>query len=175
MAKVSKRWAIAFCADRMIGTYAEAAEFVKACVWFKPNSMGQLTGDRPASAWEMLALLHRLQVKKSWNGRGSFGIWKCNGTRGKKQRHPNEKPLNLCLKLVALFSNRGDTVLDPFCGSGAIGEAYLLLGRNYIGWDFDREWVDKTSARLNGLEFGSVTDEHALQLCGMNGKANGIP
>lgn len=175
LARVSKRWAIAFCADRMVGTYAKATEFVKSCVWHKPNSMGQLTGDRPASAWEMLALLHHPKVKKTWNGRGSWGIWKCNGTRGKKGRHPNEKPLHLCLKLVALFSNRGGTVLDPFCGSAAIGEACLLLGRRYIGLDFDHEWVERAKLRLNAVEFGSISDEFALSLCTMNGQANGLP
>ena len=77
--------------------------------------------------------------------------------------------MDLCLKLVALFSERGETVFDPFCGSGAIGEACVRLGRNYIGLDSDPVWVQKARGRLSGpLE--PVTDEHALGLCKMWGK-----
>ena len=136
------------------------------------NSMGQLTADRPATAYEGIAILHGTKAaghpKKRWNGRGSYGIWRCNGTRGKKGRHPNEKPLDLCLKLVALFSERGETVFDPFCGSGAIGEACLILGRNYIGLDNDPAWVEKADVRM-ALVHRRMADEEALMLCSMKG------
>ena len=130
------------------------------------NSMGQLTADRPATAYEGIALLHNPDLKKAWNGRGSYGIWRCNGTRGKKDRHPNEKPMDLCRKLVALFSERGETVFDPFCGSGAIGQACLELGRNYIGLDNDPAWVARARTRLMP-PLGEWTDEDALKLCTM--------
>jgi DNA methylase len=162
----TKRWVIAFSSLESFGYYQDeyGKAYVRGCVWTKPNAMGQLTGDRPATAYEGIACLHRLGVKKRWNGRGSYGVWSCNGTRGKKGRHPNEKPIDLLLKLVSLFSDRGETVFDPFCGSGAIGEACVRLGRNYVGWDSSMEWVDKTVARLSAA-LDPVTDEHALGLC----------
>lgn len=89
----------------------------------------------------------------------------CNGTRGKKDRHPNEKPIDLCLKLIALVSSPGDEIFDPFCGSSAIGEAALLLGRSYIGIDRDPEWVTKSRDRLARVKIGGVSDEQALKLC----------
>jgi site-specific DNA-methyltransferase (adenine-specific) len=131
--------------------------------------MGQLTADRPATAFEGIAWLHSAERKKRWNGKGSYGIWSCNGTRGKKGRHPNEKPIDLALKLVALASERGETVFDPFCGSAAIGEACVRLGRGYLGLDFDAGWVAKARARLEG-PLAPVTDAEALSLCAMWGR-----
>jgi site-specific DNA-methyltransferase (adenine-specific) len=170
--RVARRWSVIFSAVEDFGLYKMAAReaYVRGCIWYKCNAMGQLTADRPATAYEGITLLHSKAVKKAWNGRGSYGIWRCNGTRGTKDRHPNEKPLDLCLKLVALFSNRGETVFDPFCGSGAIGEACVRLGRNYVGWDSDRAWCDRARARLTvAAGYPEIADEQALGLCSMKG------
>jgi hypothetical protein len=165
---ITRRWVITFCSVEDFGRYQDALgkRYVRGAIWGKSNAMGQLTGDRPATAYEGVACLHRHDIKKRWNGRGSYGIWSCNGTRGKKGRHPNEKPIDLCLKLVALFSDRGETVFDPFCGSGAIGEACVRLGRGYIGLDQDPAWVAKARARL-AAPLAPVTDAEALALCAM--------
>jgi site-specific DNA-methyltransferase (adenine-specific) len=177
--RITKRWVVSFCCVEGFGGMQAVApaEYIRGGIWYKSNAMGQLTRDRPATAYEGIGILHGTKQdghpKKRWNGRGSYGIWRCNGTRGKKDRHPNEKPIDLCLKFVALFSERGETVFDPFCGSGAIGEACVRLGRNYIGLDNDPEWVEKARARLAmvesklGLIGVAMTDEEALGLCRM--------
>jgi site-specific DNA-methyltransferase (adenine-specific) len=177
--RIARRWVIAFCAVEDFGSYREsvgAERWVRGGIWYKPNSMGQLTGDRPANAYEGLAIMHR-QGKKQWNGRGSFAYWsaelddelahhQCNGTRGEKGRHPNQKPLKLCLELVAKFTNPGETIFDPFAGSGRIGEACVLLGRNYLGLDNSEEWVAKASERLKTAEKQPrLKDEDCLRLC----------
>jgi 16S rRNA G966 N2-methylase RsmD len=170
--RVAKRWTVVWCAVEDFGLFKAAAPeaYVRGGIWYKSNAMGQLTADRPATAYEGLAILHGNKVKKRWNGRGSYGIWRANGTRGKKDRHPNEKPLDLCLKLVALFSERGETVFDPFCGSGAIGEACVRLGRDYIGLDQDQFWVGYARQRCDAAaQMIRVTDEDALSLCSMRG------
>jgi DNA modification methylase len=164
--RITQRWVISFCGVEEFGRYQDilGKKYVRGAIWAKPNSMGQLTADRPATSYEGVVCCHDLDIKKRWNGRGSYGIWFCNGTRGLRDRHPNEKPLELCLKLVSLFSERGETVFDPFCGSGAIGEACVRLGRNYVGLDSDPQWVDRASARLS-TDLESVSDEYALGLC----------
>ncbi len=166
--RIARRWALAFCAFEDFGAYRDSVgqkQYLRSGIWYKPNSMGQLTGDRPATAYEGIAIMHR-EGKKVWNGRGSFAVWCCNGTRGEKGRHPNQKPLNLCLELVAKFTNPGELVFDPFCGSGRIGEACVLLGRNYLGLDFDKEWVEKARERLRETENKpQLKDEECISLC----------
>jgi site-specific DNA-methyltransferase (adenine-specific) len=182
LTRVAKRWAISFCAVEDFGLFRAVVgqpQWIRGGIWYKPNSMGQLTGDRPANAYEGLAIMHR-KVKKQWNGRGSYGYWscddeaffpseeahfQCNGTRGEKGRHPNQKPLDLCLELVAKFTNRGETVLDPFAGSGRIGEACLMLGRSYVGFERDAEWVEKARDRLSKTTPEVVKDEDCMRLC----------
>ena len=177
--RITRRWVLTFCSLESFGRYQDAfgKSYVRGSVWAKSNAMGQLTGDRPATAFEGIAWLHGPRpekVKKRWNGRGSYGIWSCHGTRGKKGRHPNEKPLDLALKLVALCSERGETVFDPFCGSAAIGEACVRLGRGYIGLDSDPIWVARARERL-ASPLAPMTDEQALSLCAMWGRTANVP
>src|ERR1700682_265776 len=81
--RIARRWVVTFCAVEDFGRFQDtvaAKEYVRGCVWAKPNAMGHLTADRPATSYEGIALLHRLDKKKLWNGKGSYGLWSCNGT-----------------------------------------------------------------------------------------------
>ena len=61
-------------------------------------------------------------------------------------------PENLLKRIVAVSSNEEDCVLDPFSGSGTTAAAAMTLGRNYIGIDISKEYVEKTNQRLAELE-----------------------
>ena len=50
-----------------------------------------------------------------------------------KLQHPTEKPVRLAERILALISNEGDTIYDPFMGSGSFGVACINTGRKYIG------------------------------------------
>lgn len=58
-----------------------------------------------------------------------------------KEGHQWRKPLSLMERLVRIYTNEGDTVLDPFMGSGPTIEACINLNRNCIGIDIDHYWV----------------------------------
>lgn len=53
------------------------------------------------------------------------------------KEHPYKKPLSLITRLVLNHTNPFDTVLDPFMGSGTVGEVCALNSRNYIGIEKD--------------------------------------
>src|SRR6266496_4583166 len=61
--------------------------------------------------------------------------------------HPFEKPLSLIERLVRIYSNPGDVVLDPFNGSGTTGEACIKLSRNYIGIEKESKYCELTRKR----------------------------
>lgn len=65
-------------------------------------------------------------------------IWTIPGASTKK--HPAPFPLQLAVRLVRMFSFVGDTVLDPFCGSGTTLVAALRNDRSGIGIDVDPEY-----------------------------------
>jgi site-specific DNA-methyltransferase (adenine-specific) len=62
--------------------------------------------------------------------------------------HPTQKPMELLNRLVAMCTKPGDSVLDPFCGSGTTGVACVLQSRNFIGIDSDVEYVSLTKLRI---------------------------
>ena len=64
--------------------------------------------------------------------------------------HPTQKPVELMAALVSLFSRAGDTVLDPFAGSGSTGEACVSLGRRFIGIERDGKYFHGMRRRLAG-------------------------
>lgn len=62
--------------------------------------------------------------------------------------HPTPKPLPLIKKQVVLFSRDGDTVLDPFLGSGTTGVACVQTGRKFIGIEIDPHYFDIAVKRI---------------------------
>lgn len=63
--------------------------------------------------------------------------------------YPTQKPLLLIERIIKLVTDEGDTVLDPFCGSGTTLVAAQLLKRKYIGIDQLKEAVELSKKRLN--------------------------
>lgn len=70
--------------------------------------------------------------------------------------HPTQKALEVMKWCIASFSKPGDTVLDPFLGSGTTAVAAKLLGRNFIGVEQDEEYVAMARHRLR-----HANDNHA--------------
>ncbi len=65
-------------------------------------------------------------------------IWNIPGASLKN--HPAPYPMELATRIVQMFSFTGDTVLDPFCGSGTSMVAALKWGRNSVGIEIDPEY-----------------------------------
>lgn len=66
----------------------------------------------------------------------------------KETGHPTEKPVHLMAEYVANSSMRGQTVLDPFMGSGTTGVACVQLGRKFIGIEIDERYFDLACRRI---------------------------
>ena len=74
-------------------------------------------------------------------------IWEMPGA-STKNGHPAPFPLELATRLVRMFSFAGDTVLDPFCGSGTTMLAAAKYGRNSIGVETEAYYCDYAIRRL---------------------------
>jgi DNA modification methylase len=70
------------------------------------------------------------------------------GCNSHLRRHPNEKPESLMVKLVKLCTVMGETICDPYMGSGTTGIACLRTGRNFIGIEKDPTHFATAVARL---------------------------
>ena len=71
-------------------------------------------------------------------------------TESSNKNHSAVFPLGLPSWFIKLFTSAGDTVLDPFIGSGSTAVAAVMLGRRYIGIDISDEYVDLARDRVFG-------------------------
>jgi len=62
--------------------------------------------------------------------------------------YPTQKPIILLERIIQLATDKGDVVLDPFCGSGTTLVAAALLNRKYIGIDISEDAIELTKKRL---------------------------
>jgi len=65
-----------------------------------------------------------------------------------RDKHPCQLPLHLLERIVLMATDAGDIVLDPFMGTGTTALAAKRLGRQYIGFDLDENYVQLTKDHL---------------------------
>ena len=95
-------------------------------------------------------------MKKYNQGKQLRDVWEfavCQGSermRGKDGRaaHPTQKPLELFKRLIEMTTDEGDLVVDPFMGTGTTAVAALLLNRNWIGIESNKEYIDLARKRV---------------------------
>lgn len=109
--------------------------------------------------------LHFLNSTESWLyfiNEGTTGTFNNNGkpvhdfvetstisaSERKLGKHPTQKPVALMEHFIKLLSNPGDTVLDPFMGSGSTGVAALNAKRNFIGIELNEEYFNLAYKRI---------------------------
>ena len=66
--------------------------------------------------------------------------------------HPCQMPESLLKRIIAVSTNAGDCVLDPFVGSGTTAAAAYQLGRDYVGIEISEKYVRKANERLAELK-----------------------
>ena len=76
-----------------------------------------------------------------------YNVWEVTQVN-KNENHPAQFPEDLASDHIISWSNEGDTVLDPFMGSGTTGVAAQRLGRNFIGIELDKEYCDIANDRI---------------------------
>ena len=147
-------WFIAFCTAEGVWKWAEeinasAMKYKRACTWIKPDSTPQLNGQGPAIGAENFVCAWAGQGFAKWNAGGKRGVYKHTvNPPDRHGAHPTEKPWRLFAELLMDFTNAGDTILDPFMGSGTTLVACAKLGRRGIGIELDESYFEIACARV---------------------------
>ena len=129
---------------------------------FKKNAAPLLSKTRLAPSTELIWLASKTKkyyfdydtAKKINGGKQMRNLWQINAQKH-KTKHPTEKPENLLERIILLGSKEGDTVLDPFLGSGTTGVVAKRLKRNFIGFEISPEYFEIAFNRINGENFSS--------------------
>lgn len=144
-------------------------KLINDIVWFKPNAPPNLSCKYFTHSHETILWAKKdnkekntfnYDLMKNWNdpqdkiknkGKQMRSVWwsplipqeeKLHGS------HPTQKPLFLLLRIIASCTNEGDSVLDPFNGSGTTAVAANLLERRYTGIELEDEYIKLTIERL---------------------------
>ena len=139
-------------------------------IWRKTNPMPNFRGRRFTNAHETLiwaaksekskyrfnydsmkALNEDLQMRSDWFLPLCTGAERLKGADGQKA-HPTQKPESLLYRVIMSSTNPGDTVLDPFFGTGTTGAAAKKLGRNYIGLEREQDYIDVAEKRIKSIK-----------------------
>lgn len=96
---------------------------------------------------------------EEWQKWAINSIWEMQPAKAKAEGHPAPFPKELPTRLIKLYSFWGDTVLDPFAGTGTTLLAAQELGRKSIGFELNPEYIKLINRKLN---------RYASQLCLFN-------
>jgi DNA modification methylase len=164
----SKRIAVPFDLHRIF--VEEGYDFIDDIIWLKPEGAGWATGrgrrfaaDRNPLQYKavpvteyVLVYRKRTNLLIDWHIRNypdrqivveskvgddyeRTNVWRINPKTNSK--HPAAFPLELAQKVISYYSFKGDVVLDPFAGSGTVGEATTNLERRFVLFDINPEYV----------------------------------
>jgi len=165
----SQRIAVPFDFHRIF--IEEGYDFIDDIIWLKPEGAGWATGrgrrfaaDRnplqykavPVTEYVLVYRKHTdllidwfirnhpnkniVEDSKIANGYEKTNVWKISPSTNSK--HPAAFPKELAEKVVRYYSFKGDVVLDPFAGSGTVGNAASGLGRRFVLFDNNSDYID---------------------------------
>lgn len=154
-AELCSGWMLSFCQAEAVSLWREAheaagAKYKRAMVWLKPDGAPQFTGDRPGMGYESIVASWCGSGRSKWNGGGRHGVFSHpHRESSSPKQHMTQKPSTLMRELVALFTDHGNTILDPFMGSGTTGVAAIQMGRKFIGIERDPRYFDIACERIS--------------------------
>lgn len=161
---------IVFCAFQQMHTviqYAEKYGFKNYIPLFfiKKSSPQALKANmRIVGATEFALVLYRDKLPKFNNGRKvdengknirgtgrmvlDWQEWNRDNPNIIPKIHPTQKPVNVLKRLIEIFTDEGDVVIDPVAGSGSTLRAAMELGRSAFGFEIDRKIHAKAKAEM---------------------------
>jgi DNA modification methylase len=95
---------------------------------------------------------------QEWQDWAINSIWEMQPAKAKSEEHPAPFPEEMPKRLIKLYSFHGDTVLDPFLGTGTTAKVALELGRKAIGYELNLDYKRLISRKLNAASQASFDD-----------------
>ncbi len=141
--------------------------------WFKPNASPNLSCRFFTASHETLVWArkdkkakHIFNYDEMKNGewpedimkkpnKQMRSVWSINTPRREEKvfgKHPTQKSLDLLRRIVLASTNKGDLIVDPFTGSSTTGIAANMYGRNFIGIDTEKKYLDLSIKRFEELQ-----------------------
>jgi site-specific DNA-methyltransferase (adenine-specific) len=122
-------------------------EWRNVLVWHKGGNTG-IGGDRE-TCWMRDVEMVGVAFNRPLNGPRDSSVLRFGNSRGfAAAAHPAEKPLPLMRYLIRKLTRPGDTVFDPFMGSGTTGVAAVMEGRDFVGVEINPDYFAIAQKRI---------------------------
>lgn len=149
-------------------------EILNEIIWYKRNSFPNLAGRRFTASHENLLWAHvgkkrqyyfNYKLTKSMkfpedllksDGKQMRTVWDIPNNKERVEikfgKHPTQKPVRLCERLILATSKPNDIVLVPFCGAGSECVAAKALKRDFISYEIDNKYREIALKRLDHID-----------------------
>ena len=139
-------------------------------IWSKSNPLPNFRATRLTNAHETLIWCSKSKkskykfnyhaLKTANEDTQERSIWNfpiCSGkerlkNEKKQTANPTQKPISLMKKIITQSSNANDLLLEPFAGTGSFSAAAKYLGRNFIGFEQDKNYIKIARKRLEKVK-----------------------
>lgn len=149
--------------------HLEEVKINNSIVWFKPNAQPNITCRMFTESTEHLIWASKNGKKERWKfnyewtkknihdsinpkGKQTRNLWSIPLTPKKEKWagvHKTQKPIELLRRIILSCTDEGDTVLDPFVGSGTTSVVAKMYNRNSIGIEKDKKNLPIIKKRMN--------------------------
>lgn len=146
-------------------------EIINEIVWYKRNAFPNLSGRRFTASHETILWGHSGEKKREYFydydyvknedfpedllkqvGKQMRTVWDIPNNKTKEElaygKHPTQKPIRLLKRIIYATSKEGDLIFTPFSGAGSECVAAKICGRNYLGFEVNKEYYDISLKRL---------------------------
>ncbi|MCL4328732.1 MAG: site-specific DNA-methyltransferase [Candidatus Thermoplasmatota archaeon] len=144
-------------------------------VWFKPNAQPNITTRMFTESTEHLIWAVKNHSKEKWvfnyevmkglnEGKQMRNMWVIPLTPKAEKwagEHPTQKPFELLKRIILASSHEGDTVFDPFLGSGTTSVVAEYYGRNSIGIEKNKDYLEIIKRRMSPAQ-KSIGDQSKI-------------
>ena len=156
---------IVFCSFDQISTvirYGKQQGFMNNYpIFFIKNYSAQVlkANMKIVGATEFAVILYRDKLPKFNNGRSetekgkmifNWFEYKKDNQRQYPKIHPTQKPVNVLKRLIEIFTDEGDVIIDPVAGSGTTLKAAWELNRSCFGFEIDRNFYEDAITKMLG-------------------------
>ena len=148
---------IVFCSFEQIQTvieYGKRYGFMKSYpLFFCKNYSAQVlkANMKIVGATEFAVVLYRDKLPKFRNnGKMVFNWfeWRRDSVKEYPKIHPTQKPISVLKRLIEIFTDPGDIIIDPVAGSGSTLRAAFECGRNSYGFEVSNEFYQKAKSTM---------------------------
>jgi len=146
-------------------------EIINEIIWYKRNSFPNLSGRRFTASHETLLWGHVGNTKRKYifnykeikkmhspedllkkEGKQMRTVWDIPNNKRTEElqfgKHPTQKPIRICDRIILSTSNPKGIILIPFCGSGSECVSAIKLDRNFISFEIDNGYINIANKRI---------------------------